>query len=472
MRRIVLLLGPVVATVALFACEDSDAGGGTGVFTTDSAPFEAAPPTEGGPDPDAADAPVASQSVTVNVVRGGGPAIGVLVVFHNTAGDVLETTATGANGKASSTPGMTPSQASILLGSGSRRHIITWTAVDAGDELLARDNGDGANGGNYYAVTTQGTFVGTTSLNASIGTCIGYNPASPVTIFMSPDCVRPTTAILARAIGSESDLIAYAFAKGKPAAPTDGGVGAATVGAWAAPTSVTVTAKNLPAQGNDFAGLFEIADTLGFENQTGGINQVNGMTTFQVATGFADAFQAAVRWTPNATPGAVLTVAKRGAPAANTDIDLAGALPTLESAGVVTTTLAQPQAAWTTVGALPLTSTDGGSIFLSWFDSRENAGSWTLIVPPGATSVKAPAMPTSAEPWLPHGANDAGPAVQFGEPTVVFADADIIPNYAAFRRQVGLVIPLLDSFSPDARAVLPSNGTLKLTSFQAPPPGL
>jgi hypothetical protein len=230
---------------------------------------------------------------------------------------------------------------------------------------------------------------------------------------------------------------------------------------------VTVTTKNLPAQGNDLTALFEIADALGFDNQTGSINRLTGVTTFQVATGFADAFQTAVRVSPNATPGAVLTIAKRGPPAPNTDLDFAAALPALDSASLVATTPARPQVDWTTLGAAPLTSTDGGSVFLSWSDqARDGSSTWTLIVPPGAKTVKAPAMPAAANTWLPHGANDAGPEVRFNDPTVLFADADILADYAAFRRQVGLVIPLAETFTPDARAILPANGTLKVTFFR------
>jgi hypothetical protein len=465
MRKIVLLLGPAVASLALFACEDSGSGS-PGIFTTDSAPFETSPPGEGGLPDVAVDAPAVPGSVTVNVVRGAGPAAGVIVVFHGATGAVLETKTTGADGKATSSAGTTPSQATALLGGEGTRRIVTWTVVQPGDELLVRDFG--VSGSASYDITTQGIFAGATSMNASIGSCMGSGITSPISMYLTSDCVRPTTAILARAFGPTApEPVAYAFAKGKPA-PSDAGAGSATVGAWLTPTSTMVTPKNLPAEARASSALFEIADNLGIENTTGVINRLTGATTFSIAPGFADAHQAAVRVEPDQVPGAQLTIAKRGAPAANTDIDFAAPLPTINGATLVAANLAQPQVDWTTLGGTPLSATDGGSVFLIWYDRNETYGTWTLIVPPNATTAKAPALPAAAAAWAPHGANDAGDdAVLFDVPTVVFAEADALPDAAAYRRQIGLVLPPR-GYSPDSRAILPAAGTIKLTSFTEP----
>lgn len=473
MRRIVLLAGPVAAALALFACEDSGSGGGTGTFTSEAGTFEAGPPGEGGPPADGAiDAPL-SKNVTVSAVLGAGPEPGLTVVFHDGAGAVLETKTTGADGKATSSDGITPVQVSLLLGAGSSRHIITWTAVELGDELLARDeDGTGAVNPGSYSVATQGNFSdgGASSMTASIGDCTSFGGSvSPINIFLGPTCVRAKTAVLARAFGpgeGSNPLLAYAFVKGQAAPATDGGVVAASVGPWLAPSTTKVTPKNVPAGSSTTVTLHEIADGLAILNGTGAGTRIDPATTYLVAPGFADAYQAGTRVFPSSASGATVTIARRAAPAATNDLDFATAPPVLDSATLDTTALAQPSATWTTQGGASLATMDGGGVILSWYDERENRGTWTFVVPPGAKAVKAPTLPKTAEAWLPHGANDAGAASTFQVPTVIFAESDLLPGYAAFRRGVGLIIPLANGYQAEERAILPANGTLKMTSFR------
>jgi hypothetical protein len=435
MRKLLLLGGPALATFALFACEDSGSGSSSGTFTVEAGSFEASPPSEAGTPDAALDAPVIPTTVTVNVVRGAGPAQGITVVFNDAAGAVLETKTTGADGKATSTAGLLPAQASALLGTSGPRRIITWTSVQPGDELLARDVGTTETG--TYVLTTDANPAGAVQLTASIGSCQGVAPSSPVTIFMNTDCTRPTTAILARAFGPgalPTAPLAYAFAKGKAAGPLDGGASSTTAGPWVVPTDTTVTAKNLPTESNVYALLFEIADNLGIENPTGSPpNLVTGAATatFKVAPGFADAYQFAVRVRPFANFGSSQTIAKRGPAATSTDVDLAALLPTLDSATVDTTTSLRPKVDWTTVGG-------------------------------------APALPASLSTWAPRSADDAGQGAFLNSPTVLFVEGDIVPDYNAFRRQAGVVLPAAEVSDRDVRAVLPAAGTFKLTSFTQP----
>ncbi|CAN5914129.1 hypothetical protein BH11MYX4_BH11MYX4_61340 [soil metagenome] len=471
MRRVLFGLSPVVAALSLFACEDSGSGGGSGIFTTDGGSFEASPPSEAGPVGDGGGDAPAAKNVTVSIVRGAAPAAGVTVVFHDTAGAVLETKTSGADGKATSSDGVSPAQATILLGGGGSRNLITYTALEAGDELLVRDDADVLFQGGTYSVVTQGTFAdgGAESMSASIGECQGYSSTSPIPVFLGIACVRPTTAVLARAFGPAtggSPVLAYAYAKGKATGPTDGGTAPLAVGPWLAPTDVKVTLKNVPAETSTQATLFEIADGLGIENLTGAITRIDPGSTFKVAPGFGDAYQAAGRMFPIAAQGATITVAKRAAPSATVDIDFAAAPPALESTTLVSTTVQRPETSWTTLGGASLATMDGGTVFVSWYDQSESGGTWAFVVPPGVKSVKAPAMPTAADPWVPHPPTDAGGAVTFNDPVVVFAEADTLPGYAAFRKGIGLVIPLANVYQPDARAILPSNGTIKLTSFR------
>jgi hypothetical protein len=233
---------------------------------------------------------------------------------------------------------------------------------------------------------------------------------------------------------------------------------------------VTITPQNLPAAATQFAGFVDISEGLAFDNGTGGGFGRTGTAAFLVAPGFAEAYQVSIRSFPNLTPGATQIVGKRVAPAANVDIDFATALPVIDGASVVKTTPRRPQIDWTTLNNVSLASSDGGSIFISWFDNRDESNGWTFIVPPNVKTVKAPAMPASADAWLPNAIDDGGAgASNFSQPDIVFAESDLLPGYAAFRREIGRVIPTGETNQRDSRAVLPANGSLRTTSYQLQP---
>lgn len=475
MRRTVVLLGPLVASVALFAfaCEDSGSSSGD-ITNPDAASFDGGALPDGtigqldGAVGDALADGALTSSVTVHVLRAGVAAANVTVVFHDATGAVLETKSTDATGRASSTPSMPPAQASALLGAGNFRRIITWTAVEAGDELFTSDIGTFQSEG-LYSVTMQGTFAdgGAEANNVSIGPCTNGAAGAVALVNLSPECARPATAILARAMPSAQDRVfAYAFTKGK-LAPVDGGTATATVGPWLATSRVTITPKNAPA-GTSSALLSDIESGLGFPNTYGTDLDRTGKFNYDVAPGFADAYQAGVRVDPNAVLGSTLLVTKRVAPAANVEIDFAGALPSLDGVTLGVTDPKRPQIDWTVLGNASLATSDGGSVAVEWADFRGDNRGWTLIVPPAAKSVKAPAMPATAAAWIPRGASDAGAPSNFSAPNVAFIEADVLPTYAAFRRDVGRLMPLSELNDRETRAVLPVNGTLKATSFRPP----
>jgi hypothetical protein len=77
-------------------------------------------------------------------------------------------------------------------------------------------------------------------------------------------------------------------------------------------------------------------------------------------------------------------------------------------------------------------------------------------------------MPAEADPWLPLLPVDGGnQGASFADPSILFVEADIIPSYAAFRREAGRIIPTDDGYLRDSRAVLPSNGQIRATAYQA-----
>lgn len=479
MMRKLFLLGPVLATAVVFAaCEDSSSSAPE-IGNPEGGSFEGGGPSEGGSpvdsSTDAADA-AAAKSVTVTVVRGAAPAANVNVVFHDAAGAVLETKATGPDGKATSSAGVTPVMASALLGAGNRRRIITWTAVEIGDELFANDIGAFGSSGTYE-VALQGTFSdgGATAATASIGTCAGDAAGVAVTIDLEPECVRATNAVLARATSGASNetLRAYAFVKGKAPPPADAGAASTAIGPWLLATEAIVTPKNKGAVGSGSLelGFYQIADTLPFPSEFGAFpDRITGAIAYKVAPGFADAYQAAFRIrqlsAPGAPTGATLTVGKRYAPAAAVDIDLATVLPALNAVFLDEADKKRPKVSWTTAAGASLAATDGGSVAIEWQDNRTQNRGWTFVVAPGSSSVAAPAMPALAAEWVPALASDAGAASNLSRPEVTFVESDLLASYAAFRRDIGRIIPLRYGRQRDATAVLPANGTIRTTSFQ------
>ena len=454
MRRSALLLAPLAAAAALFACEDDTVTGGGVPFTPpDGGGFDAPPLPDAAPD-------ASSTDVTVAVQRMGKPAADVLVVFHDAAGAVIGTAKTGADGKAASS-GPTPKMASVLLGSAKdlRRHILTWVDVEAGDQLLASDVAEESNPGTF-SIAFAGSFAdaGATSYSASVGECTAFtaDPLQAVTVFPGLGCYGPQNAALGRAFQG-ANVVGYAFAKGAPALPTDGGAQSVTLGAWAPPQLVDVAEANPPQGALVSTMLLEVASGLSFPNHEQVVGNPN---QFKVAQGFADAVQGVAIAELDSQNGlARLLAARRVAPAANLALDFAAALPAITDSTADVSSPRRPQIGWTS--AAPLTASDGGAVRLRWFGQGEDSYAWSFIVPPTATSVKAPAMPAEAADWLP---SDEAGATPFDDPQIAFAESDLLAGYRAFRATQGLVVPLV-SPTADPSVALPQNGSLKISNF-------
>jgi hypothetical protein len=478
MRRVVFLLGPIVAVALLFACEDSGSSSSGDLPDATSgetgSPDGSFPPVDGSTAPDSAPP---GPTVTVQVLSGGVAEANITVLFHDTTGTVLETKVTGADGKAASTPGMNPAQASALLGGGNVHHILTWTAVESGDVLFANDVGTGAEVGKYIA-TLPGSLddAGETSATADVGSCTGTAIGGTVLVSLTADCVSPTTSILARAIApiagptGATSVVGYAYGKGKSAGPTDGGSANVTLGAWMFPSTTTITPANVPV-GAAFASLQEVSDNLALSNTTGGnISAASGKASFLVAPGFATAYQASVLAAPDGADGSTLVVAKRvAAPALDTVIDFATPLPLVNTAALVMSDAKRPQVFWSTVDNKPLTVTDGGIISVQWTNTGTDDAHWTFIVPPSVKSVAAPKIPATFDAWLPQAPVDGGGGSSFTPTLVTFVEADTLASYAELRGEIGRIVALGTSADIQTRAVLPANGTLRLTSFQNVP---
>jgi hypothetical protein len=456
MRRALFALGPVVLLAgAVFACEDDPSNLGGPSFGLDAGPQPALDSGSQPFDGSSPDAPVGPPKVTVSIRSAeGAPKANVLVVFHDATGAVLETKVTGADGKASST-GVLPSMASALVESGFRRNIVTWTGVENGDELVLRDvavQSEDVLG--QVNVTLPGPFQNSTQYDYAAAGCSNGSDSTTATIYLFPYCARSPSSILATGRNVDGQIVGHSFKKGN-AVPTDGGAVDVATGAWKPPSNVVLTVDNI-AQNFASAELIEVADGYGYRNDFA--QGLEGTRTFTIADGFADALQANL-YLSGEPLGVRQIIAKRVAPTGSLTIDAAQALPAITSVDVTGADSQRPVVSWSaTTGSF-----DGGLIRMWYYGAEEANYHWTFVVPPGSSSVTAPALPAEAASFLPT-KDDAGATAVFRDPQVLFLEADVLPSYAQFRTQQGAIVDLdqpLDSSFP----VVPVNGTFRASTY-------
>lgn len=465
MRRSLAAFALTLSAAALsYACEDDPGAGGTGGFDGGTGGFDASGPT---PDPKPGDAGVADveapapTSVTVRVTVLGQPVAGRVVVFHDANGEVIGSTKTGADGRATST-GAVPAMATALLGRGSEVHAVTWTQVAAGDELAVTDT-PSTPASTPALDVSFGLVDGATRYDVNAGPCSNDGATSPVRVTLSfAECQRPTLPVLARtSVGAD---VRFAFLKSSPA-PTDGGAGLASLGAFAAAGTSSVEAQNTPADpGRLRIGLTELASGVPFF-MDGPETAPATQRSFWIPTGFADARQVYATFDDD-DDVSHQTILRRGAPAASNTIDFAQRLPKITKAAVETP--ADPrrfELSW--ASASPLAAADGGLVRVRFYRPDFDGNlAWTFVVPPGAAntgSIKAPALPLGESGYGPAPA-DAG-VTTFDAPEVLFVDLSTVPSYVAFRSLAATVVEK-DGFGPrELTAVLPQDGTLRATSY-------
>jgi len=461
MRKLVFLALPALALAPLMACEDDSVGGGPSpTFDAGLSDWSAPPTTFDGSTPDATpDAPVVP-AVSVTVTSVAGPKADVRVVFHDASGAVLDTKLTGGDGKATHT-GATPAMVSALVMSGSRHDIVTWTGVEDGDDLQLRADESGEEVGMYSVALSSmpDGGVGIIDVESPCSDNQTYGTATELPMYRY--CTRAQNAVLATARTYSGTVVSHAFKKGNPGV-SDGGTGAITLGDFKAPSSFSMTVANLPGESRFDATLLEIADGAGFRNRW---DSWEGSTvTYPTATSFAEAYQATASF---GIFGTARAITKRIAPAASVEFDYADLLPAIESAVVDASNPRRPVVSWE--AAAPTTDADGGLVRFSFSGPEGWDYSWTFVVAPGATSVTAPAMPPDAESFLPP-APDSGVDAMFSPPKILVVEADVLPGYAAFRRQQGVVLgPEAMYLNDGTLPALPVNGTFR-TSIWAEVP--
>lgn len=465
MRKFAIALAPAtLALVVLMACEDTtnpagidlvlDSGGGG--FDANTPPFDGATPS----DASVPDAPPANPTVRVTVTGQAGAKAGVDVVFHSATGAVLEAKQTGADGTATHM-GADAVMVTALLATGNHRDLVTWTGVEVGDDLKLRDWNDGSyDDVGEYNVTLLSDFAdaGASRYNVD-GPCGGsFTYGTGAVLSLRSDCSRAKNAVRVEAQDGNFNLVGYAFKKGNDGI-TDGGTAQVNIDGWKAPATLTLNVANVPASTYVPSQLFEIADGAGFLNFTSSTTDEFATINYKIADGFADAYQASIGAGSNRSNR---TITKHVPTAAAIDFDYATFLPAITDATIDVTDPRRAVLSWTSDS---MAAAKGG-LAQFHFDGPDDANySWTIVVPPGATTVTAPEIPAALESFLPYAA-DSGMQSSVSDPELLFVDATIIPNYAVFRREQGTLLQYGGgSIGTYSFPAVPFDGTYKTSGY-------
>lgn len=465
MRKSLFLLLPFATTLGLYACESESGSSSSGNVP----PFEAGavdqfttPPTDAPVTPDApndvqADTTPLPQTVTVFVTKLDGTAqASVDVIFSDASGATLSATKTGADGKVTSS-GALPATATALFTVGGDTEALTWTALQAGDELRASAPIDPNTGVGAYNLGFNGGAPNGTNYYANVGVCYGQrnDTDGAITVGLVQQCVRPGATNAALVLGTTSpSFIATHAAFVKNVAHPNNAVVNATLGAFVARTNVTVSATNRPAQGFLRVQLTEVAGTMPFPGDV--TFPTNEPSNAFVTPGFADGIQT---YATVQSADSLMTLGKRWAPTTTAfAIDFAQLPPRVTGGAVDNTNGKRPKVSWSTSAALA--GFDGGAVRVSWSTPDEASHGWTVLVPPSSTSTQLPDLPAASSKWAP---------VQGVEPfpVVGFVDVDSVPNEATFRREAGRLLPVRLGSGIGRDLVLPAtNATYRATEWQ------
>ena len=460
-----------------------------GTDATMTTPMDAGVPETSTPDavvvPDAAMVPT---TVTVVVVNDRGPEPGVTVVFQDATGAVASTAVTDATGKASAAA-IAGGQVTAAFGSGLNLQLATIEGVAAGDVLTIYDATDTTLANAVVSLDSMPDISGlpdtTYNFVVNVGPCSTYFAADelPTTLNLSPDCEnRGRFPILVQAMsGDPSAEVAYAYQDGNTLAG-DGGVTHVSMnGTWslAAPAQ-TVSVTNFDWNNQTgFATYSEIADGVSFgvpahlSSDTGSasstypthpgypasVQSEANVSVYGVGGGVASVISAiATRSTPSGDGGTTNfdsvdapAPPRRGEPRRD---PACAAVRDLVDRGRVARGHERDDCEDSSWSQLP----DGGTDYVQT--------TWTILAPPTATSVKAPALPASLAAWTP-----TDPSGFQTQPTVIVVDGldSFLPDYAHLRASFS-ALPAQSSLLYDNQAIdsvippLPADGTVRISA--------
>ncbi len=414
------------------------------------------------------EAGVKAPYVTVTVLHAARPLAGVSVVFHDAMGEIIEEAKTDIAGRArSSTP--SPAMASALVGNQGNRHIVTWTGVEMGDELVTEDY-SAYNDPRRYRTSVGKYSVeltrrpGIADYHVLAGKCFGLgNGSAPIPVDIYTQCDAPTQAIVARSV----DVAAlskphYSWKKNVPA-PPGAGITSVPLGPFAPGETVSVDLLNRQAGQTAIGELTDFVGELPFYGPLYLLfTSPQDSALDMPPSGFADTRQVNVLVRGPTADGTSRSLIVRGAPKTSNPLDLAQLLPKLTSGTVSAANPARFELAWTS-SATP-SSVDGFVARVRYADPKvDEHYAWTFVLPPTASGVRAPKMPASAAAWLP----DAKRSL-FNTPHVWMMDFDSMSTYEAFRTTGARVLPLDVQDTSEREILLPTSDRLRVSTYFDP----
>lgn len=454
-----LLLVPAVllSIVPFVACDDGGAtssgslpDGATGFDA--AAPDGATAPLPDGAAPDATPGP--SDAVTVVLTKSGAPVAGVLASLHDDTGAVTASAKSGADGKVSLKT-TTSGQLTIALGAAGNAQLLTYVGVKPGDaiEVAVPDTRN-------VRFTVPTLPAGNSGLHVVVGNeaCSTNSAGGNPLVLVTNDCITgPTFAAMGSTFANGTPWFAFE----KDVTPAATGETPVSLGAWVMGGTFTFSVTNVP--NGSFQGfLGQVADNQAYTSPPNNgfvVTAGAGSAVFGIANGYGDGLQPEAQiTTANGVYASRRVVAQRIAgTATSATLDLGGnaLLPEITSITADSITTARPKVTWTAAAALG--GTDSGVIEITW-----PSGKWTFLVPPGTTTVTAPALPTEVATWAPDAPVD---------PTAAFFESDLVPGYDVVRQKAASFgftrVP--DIGYAGATPGLPANGTVKATMITQNP---
>jgi hypothetical protein len=447
------------------------------MFVPQAAGPEAAPDArpeaaaEAGPDA-ATEAEAGPPAVTVLVTSVlGAPLSNVAVVFHDATGAVLETKKTDTTGVASRVVDA-GALVTVAVGNSSTRELVTYLGVKPGDSLTVVDRASFV----PISVTISGPSSPPTgtlgySFFAGLDACSGANDGPRAVLPLDVNCIAGAKfPVLAFARDGTGNDLGFAFKKDVMYTAT--AIDVSGLPAWSTtPSFFRLSVKNTAGHTGPIGTAFgQIANGIAY-TQTDTFN-VDG-NRFDVYPGYADAFQ----WEANVrgtlpTAQIVNAVVQRGPTTlTNVTVDLAMLLPDFTGGAIDTSDVSRPSITWTTSATLAGMAVGGGAM-LTWTatdaDGGTSIGAWAFVLPPAATTVKAPAMPPELAAWIPSA------AVVVDPPLVLFIASDAIASYDAFRAGAATSLSQLNPAYEyaDAEPTLPVDGLARVTWLLPPALGI
>lgn len=419
----------------------------------------------------ASDAAPRPNHVSVKVLHARRPVAEVSVVFHDAAGEILEVVETDITGVARSTS-PAPAMASALVGNAGNRHIVTWTGLVMGDELVTEDFSALRDERRYqtsvgkYAISVA-RIPGSFDYTTFVGQCLGFgNGTVPIVLDVRTQCEGTTNAIVARCTDpADNTKRLYSWKKNLQPPPA-AGITPVTMAPFTAGETVRV---DLVGKAAGQSAIASVTDFAGSQLQFGPIGlfyTANTTSALDMPAGFADARQVNVLATGPANDGTYRSIIARGAPRTTNTVDLAALPPRITSGTVSTADLARFELAWSSESAWP--TADGTIARVRYADPKvDEHYAWTFVTPPSTQRVRAPKMPSIAAAWLPDSKRSL-----FNTPHVWTMDFDSMSSYRQFVVTGAPLLPLDDQSTGERDIWLPANDMLRVSSYHAPTSGL